>query len=90
MLRRVGVNQCPTTAAPITSVTRRYLWPSQAKSTGHELPRRSASFMAITCVRGKSISSWSTPVGQRMRKQVDAFGFAQPDKHLRRGLRLVA
>src|ERR1017187_5155383 len=46
LLRRVGVNQCPTTAAPITSVTSWYLCPSQANSTGHELPRRLAKVCA--------------------------------------------
>ena len=42
------MNQWPTTAAPMMSVMNLYLWPFQAKSTGQELPRRSASFMAIT------------------------------------------
>ena len=57
VLRRVGVNQWPTTAAPITSVTSLYFLPFQANSTGQDEPRRSASFMAMTAVCGKSISS---------------------------------
>ena len=90
MLRRVGVNQCPTTAAPITSVTNLYLCPSHANSTGHELPRRSASFIAITCVCGRSISSCSTPVGHRMRSRSMPSASPRPTRICGGALRLVA
>ena len=90
MLRRVGVNQWPTTAAPITSVTNLYLCPSHANSTGQELPRRSASFIAITCCCGKSISSCSTPVGHRMRNRSMPCASPRPTRICGGSLRLVA
>ena len=84
MLRRAGVNQCPTTAAPITSVTNLYLCPSHANSTGHELPRRSASFIAITCVLRQIDLVLQHARGPQDAQQVDARRIAQPDKNLRR------
>ena len=88
MFRRVGVNQCPTTAAPITSVTSLYLCPSHANSTGHELPRRSASFIAITCVCGKIDLVLQNARRPQNSQQIDMLRLAQANQQLRRSLRL--
>jgi hypothetical protein len=79
MLRRSGVNQCPTTPAPITSVTSLYLCPSHANNTGHELPRRSASFIAITA---RPCTAWQIDLvlqharGPQNAQQIDALRIA--------------
>ena len=90
MLRRVGVNQCPTTAAPITSVTNLYRCPSHANSTG---TRAAAPIRFLH--RDHALLRQIDLVLQHARRpqnsqQVDARRLPKAHKNLRRSLRLVA
>ncbi len=86
MLRRVGVNQWPTTAAPITSVTNLYLCPS------HDEEHRAGAAAAVGFFHGDHLRVRQIDLvlqyagGPEDAKQVDARRLAQADENLRRRL----